>query len=73
METYILANIFDGLNTNTAATGMFKKPPNFPPHYRPGAKSDERKKLVKPDSPTTIEDAHGAFEALLLSGKAHAL
>lgn len=72
MDTFILANIFDATNTNTAATGMFKKPPKFPAHYRPGHKADD-KKLKKSKTPTSLEDAHKAFEALLLSGKAHAL
>ena len=69
MDTYIAANTFDALNTNTAATGMFKKPPEFPPHFRPGQKPPEKKKLKQADNPTTLEDLHGAFAGLLATGK----
>lgn len=71
MELYILANMFDAICTNTAATGMFKKPPKFPPHYRPGQKSDKQLKVSK--DPQTIETLHDGFTTLLATGKVYEL
>ena len=72
MQLYLLANLFDAICTNTAATGMFKKPPKFPPHYRPGQKPDKAKKKQQKQA-VTLESLHEGFAGMMASGNFYAL
>lgn len=54
-NTYILADLFDALNTNTVATGNFKKPPKLPDYPRPSAP------VEKP--PATLAAWHSIFKS----------
>lgn len=52
-ERAVWADIFDAINVNTQATGMWaKKPPEFPPAYRPS--------LTKREEPTEATPAKQA-------------
>lgn len=41
--THLLADIYDGQNAQTRATGNFKRPPKFDPHPRPKGKKSKKK------------------------------
>lgn len=45
-DRQLLAGIFDAINTNTKATGNFKRPPQIDPWPRPGAGERPKLRLV---------------------------
>lgn len=56
MDRHILASIFDAVNTNTKATGQWKKgPPKIKPWPRPKSKPKREKKKV------TVMDLYRQF------------
>ena len=56
VERHMLAQIYDALNFNTAATGQCrKKPPKFKPFPRPKKPSEKKKKKV------SVLDLHRKF------------
>lgn len=71
IQTYLLADLWDGLSTNTLVSGNWAKgkTPKIPPYPRPGA---EKVKEVKTE-PQTLEGLHAAFAAQLAAGYAHSL
>lgn len=55
---HILANVYDAVNTNTRATGNWKKsPPQIDPHPRPVAKRKPRDRRRK-KSGVTVADLY---------------
>lgn len=69
IKTFLLADIWDGLSTNTLVSGTWQKgkAPKIPPYPRPGAKRKE------PEKPQTLEGLHAMFAAQLAAGYAHSL
>jgi len=43
-DWYVMADLIDAQNLNTAATGNFKKRPKFAPYPRPGAEKPKNSK-----------------------------
>ena len=58
-DRHLAANIFDAINNNTRATGMWGKsgPPKIPFHPRPGQEAEEKKR------PSTVAELFQQFTA----------
>lgn len=58
-EYYVLAGIYDSVNTNTVATGMFKKRPKVDPWPTPSAVA---KKQAQASRPKTVKDLFNSLQ-----------
>jgi hypothetical protein len=72
IKTYLLADLYDAVCTNTVVSGNWAKgkAPKIPPYPRPGA--EKAKEEVKSE-PQTLEGLHSMFASQLAAGYAHSL